>query len=78
MTMSNKYRVAAYVSQKVYGELLIKKKNIYVDNQTAMAHVILQLHVMTGCDHSCGFYGHGKKNSHKKSYENLRSKSSVT
>ena len=28
---------------------------------SAMAHVIVQLHVLTGCDHNCGFYGHGKK-----------------
>ena len=27
-----------------------------------MADVIIQLHVMTGCDHNnCGFYGHGKR-----------------
>ena len=62
---TNIYVQAAYVSQKVSGELLIKKKNIYVDRRTlftaAMAHVIIQSHVMTGCDHNCGFYGHGKK-----------------
>ena len=50
---------------KVSGELLIKKKNIYVDSwtlfTTAMAHAIIQLHVMTDCDHNCGFYGHRKK-----------------
>lgn len=59
------YVQAAYVSQKVSGELLIKKKNIYVDSQslftTTMSDVIIQLHVMTGCDHNCGFYGRGKK-----------------
>ena len=37
------YVQAAYVSQKVSGELLIRKKNIYVDSRTlfttAMAHV---------------------------------------
>ena len=22
---------------------------------------MIQLHVMTGCDHNCGFYGRGKK-----------------
>ena len=26
-----------------------------------MADVIIQLHVMTGCDHNCGFYGYGKR-----------------
>ena len=48
----NIYLQAAYVSQKVPGELLIKKNNIYVDSRTlfttAVAHVIIQLHVMTG------------------------------
>ena len=31
-----------------------------------MADVIIQLHVITGCDHKCGFYGHGKKAAIKK------------
>ena len=39
------YVQAVYVSQKVSGELLIKKKNIYVESRTlftiAMAHVIM-------------------------------------
>ena len=39
------YVKAAYVSQKASGELLIRKKNIYVDSRTlfttAMAHVIV-------------------------------------
>ena len=26
-----------------------------------MAHFILQIHVTTGCDHNCGFDGHGKE-----------------
>ena len=70
---SNIYAEAAYVSQKVSREILIKKENIYIDSQTllttAVANVIMQLHVMTGCDHNCGFYGR---------YEKLQSKSSVT
>ena len=59
------YAQAAYVSQKVSGELIIKKRNIYVNSRTlfntAIAHVIMQLHVRTACDHNCGFYVHGKK-----------------
>ena len=59
------YVQVVYVQQKVSGELLIKKKSIYVDSWTlfitALVHVIIQLHVMTGCDHNCGFYGHGHR-----------------
>ena len=59
------YVQVAYVSQKVSGKLLIKKKNIHVDSRTlfttAMAHVIIQSHVMTGFDYNCGLYGHGRK-----------------
>ena len=61
---------AAYVSQKVSGELLTNKKNIYVDSITlftpAMSYVIIQLHFMTGCDHN---YGRGKKAVIKKLWE---------
>ena len=75
------YVQVAYVPQKLSGERLIKKKNIYVESRalftTAMAHVIIQLHVMTVVI-TTGFYGHGKKSRHKKSYEKLRSMSSVT
>ena len=56
---TNIYVQVVYVQQKVSGELLIKKKSIYVDSRTlfinALVHVIIQLHVMTGCDHNCGF-----------------------
>ena len=59
------YVQAGYVSHEVNGTLLIKKKNSYIDCQTLlsseMAEVIIQLHVMTGCDHNCGFYGRGKR-----------------
>ena len=48
----------------------LSTKRTYVDSQTlfttAMADVIIQLHVITGCDHKCGFYGHGKKAAIKK------------
>ena len=44
---------------------LYKRKNSYINCQTLfhsdMAKVIIQLHVMTGCDNNCGFYGRGKK-----------------
>ena len=45
------------------GQLFIKKKEIYLDSEnlftSVMANVIIQLHVMTGCDHNNGFYGRG-------------------
>ena len=59
------YVHAAYASHKVDGQLLMKKKNLYVDCQAFLqrdiSEVIIQLHVMTGCDHNCGFYGRGEK-----------------
>ena len=48
------YVQAAYVSQNVSGKLLIKKKNIYVGSRTlfttVMPDVIIQPHVVTGCE----------------------------
>ena len=59
------YVQASYVSHEVSGKLLIKKKHTYIDCarllNDEMAEVMIQLHVMTGCDHNCGFYGRGKK-----------------
>ena len=58
------YIQAAYVSQKVPGELLIKRKNNLVNAKTLfspqMSEVIIALYDMTGCDQNCGFYGRGK------------------
>ena len=75
------YVQAAYVSQNVSGELLIKKKNIYVGSRTlfttVMPDVIIQSHVVTGCEQNWFLWSWGKK-TYKKSYEKLRSKSSVT
>ena len=72
------YVHAAYVSHKVDGQFLMKKKNLYVDYQTFLqidiSEVIIQLHVMTGCDHNCGFYGRGKKNGNGKYIQKFRSK----
>ena len=59
------YVQAAYVSNMVEGQLLIKRKKVYVDCRTFLprdvSEIIIPLHVMTGCDHNCGFYGRGKK-----------------
>ena len=59
------YVQAGFVSHKINGTLMIKKKTSYIDCQTLlsseMSEVIIQLHVITGCDHNSGFYGRGKK-----------------
>ena len=59
------YVQSAYVSPKHSGQLLIKRKRSFVDCQALASRevfeVILSLHVLTGCDHNSGFYGHGKK-----------------
>ena len=49
------YVQASYVLHEISGRLLIKRKHSYIDCKTLlsseMAEVIIQLHVMTGCDH---------------------------
>ena len=58
------YVQAAYVSKRLPG-LLIKHKNSLFDCQelvsNEIAEVIIPLHIITGCDHTSGFFGHGKK-----------------
>ena len=62
---TDNYVQAAYVANKVEGRLLLKQKNRIVDAkslcQDDMIDCIIQLHVLTGCDHNSGFYGIGKK-----------------
>ena len=59
------YVQAAYVSQQVRGDLLIKHKHTLINCRHMLskevADVIIPLHVITGSDHTSGFYGHGKK-----------------
>lgn len=59
------YVQAVYVSQQLPGDLLIKRKHALINCQDMLpkdiANVIIPLHVITGSDHTSGFYGHGKK-----------------
>ena len=59
------YVQAAYVSQQVRGDLLIKRKHGLINCRAMLseevADIIVALHVITGSDHTSGFYGHGKK-----------------
>ena len=54
---------AAYVAQQIRGDLLIKHKNAFINCRAMLSDVadIIPLHVITGSDHTSGFYGHGKK-----------------
>ena len=56
---------AAYVAQQIRGDLLIKHKNAFINCRAMLteevADIIIPLHVITGSDHTSGFYGHGKK-----------------
>lgn len=56
---------AAYVSNQIRGDLLIKHKNAFINCRDMLseevADIIIPLHVITGSDHTSGFYGHGKK-----------------
>jgi len=59
------YVQAAYVSHQLHGDLLIKRKDGLVNCHAMLsedvANIIIPLHVITGSDHTSGFYGHGKK-----------------
>ena len=59
------YVQAAYVSQQFEGDLLIKHKRTLINCHAMLskevADIIIPLHVITGSDHTSGFYGHGKK-----------------
>ena len=62
---TDNYVQAAYVSHKLPGEMLIKKKKDYVQAKYLCteneADVIIPLHIITGSDHTSGYYGIGKK-----------------
>ena len=64
------YVHAAYVSHQVQGTLLIKNNNEVISCSAMLsedvANIIIPLHVITGSDHTSGFYGHSKKNCCKK------------
>ena len=59
------YVQAAYVSHQLPGALLIKRKHTVISCSSLLskelADIIIPLHVLTGIDHTSGFYGHGKK-----------------
>jgi len=59
------YVQAAYASHKLKGHLLIKRKNEHISCSAMVSkdvsNIIIPLHIITGSDHTSGFYGHGKK-----------------
>ena len=61
------YVQSAFVARKLPGLRIYKNalENNYVDCEnlcsSEMADVIIQLHVLTGCDSNSAFFGHGKK-----------------
>ena len=59
------YVQAAYVSHQICGDLLMKRKDGLVNCHAMLsddvARVIIPLHVITGSDHTSGFYGQGEK-----------------
>ena len=56
---------AAYVSHQLRGDLLIKRKGDLINCRDMLAekvtNAIIPLHVVTGVDHTSGFFGHEKK-----------------
>ena len=59
------YVQAACIAHDLPGDLLIKNKNTLFKCtdlvSSNIANVLIPFHVITGCDHTSGFYGHGKK-----------------
>ena len=58
------YVQAAYVSQQVEGDLCIRRKGSFLICRNMLrenvAKIIIPAHVITGTDHTSGFFGHGK------------------
>ena len=56
---------ASYVSNVLPGNLLIKHKNSLFSCKELVSReiskVIIPFHILTGCDHTSGFFGKGKK-----------------
>ena len=59
------YVQAAQVSQQVKEDLCIRRKGSFVICRNMLpeniAKIIIPAHVITGTDHTSGFFGHGKK-----------------
>ena len=64
------YVQAAYVAHKDPGDLLMKRKNRFVNCRSlvdeGISNNIIAAHYISGCDHTPGLYGHGKKQIMKK------------
>ena len=60
------YVQAVFVAHTLEGDLFIKRKNEFINCRAMLsadvANSIIPLHIITGSDHTSGFYGHGKKN----------------
>ena len=70
------YVAAAHTSHMYPGDLLIKRKNAFVNSRQflkdSMIECIIPMHCMTGCDANSGFFGNGKKKTFEK-FENSES-----
>ena len=59
------YVQAAYISHQLPGQLLIKHKhsifNCHEMLPSEVADIIIPFHIITGSDHTSGFFGQGKK-----------------
>ena len=59
------YSQSGYAAHQLRGDLFMKRKPSFVNGRSMLpewvADIIIPLHVITGGDHTSGFYGHGKK-----------------
>ena len=72
------YVQAAYVAHKIPGDLLIKRKNRFVNCRALVdediSDIIIAAYCISGCDHTPGLYGHGKKQIMKKPEDDAEAK----
>ena len=59
------YVQAIYVAHQLDGTLLMKRKKAFINCKSMLpeevASIVIPVHLITGSDHTSGFYGHGKK-----------------
>ena len=67
-----------HISEQLPGDLLIKRKHDFINCRAMLteevSQIIIPLHVITGSDHTSGFYGHGKKKAIQKVISDLKAR----
>ena len=76
------YVQAAYVAHQLQGDLFIKCSNSLVNCSSLLneelSNIIIAARLISGCDHTPGLYGHGKKKLMKKLTQDAESRELLT